>query len=312
MFHGVVEKIPPYALYKGTLDCQLRSDDFERAIVYCKKHFNFIRQEQIQSYLEGTAKADGVLVSFDDALQSVYDVAFPILKQYHAPATVFVTSDWTNSGKTPAIFALEYAAYNQLPATVSIAKQGFVFEQHVSKQDELPAMLHRLWSSLLEQKKVAPLVLDDDDIKINNHTLDRYRNDTGDCWKPASWAMLEEMQRSGLIEYGAHGKTHTPFNWLSANELRFELGQNKKEIAAHLGTDVITCSYPHGLSTPVTRAVTQEYVKYAFANIPVADEPSHISRYNVPHQRPNHIPFILRYARLGGLLRRAGSLTRLY
>jgi hypothetical protein len=64
-------------------------------------------------------------------------MAVPILKKYGAPATVYITSDWTNEGIEPAIFSLEYHLYYQLPAKLmSSERKDFLFEKQVNNKNE--------------------------------------------------------------------------------------------------------------------------------------------------------------------------------
>jgi peptidoglycan/xylan/chitin deacetylase (PgdA/CDA1 family) len=316
MFHGVVERLPEYALYPATYDCQLRKNDFEKAIRYCSEHFKILRQNDLTSYYNGTAQEDGVLISFDDALLNVHTNAIPILEKYKVPATIFVTSDWTNNGVAPPVFALEYILYSNVPATIQITKENFSFTRQVNKIAVIPATLHQLWTALFEAR-VAPLLLKDTDILVNGHSLNDFSvPDKEDCWKPASWQMLAEAHGKGLIEIGAHGRTHAPWTWLPDSELEQELIENKSQIKKHLGIDVTACSYPHGLRDERTVRIVQKHFTYAFGNNPsknpIGDGPMNVSRYNVPYQRPNDVSLIIKYNRLGNNLRRIGSLSGFY
>lgn len=49
--------------------------------------------------IEDSIKGKGIALTFDDCYSSVYELAYPILKQYRIPFTVFVTAEYID--KTP-------------------------------------------------------------------------------------------------------------------------------------------------------------------------------------------------------------------
>lgn len=313
MFHGVLGKLPPYARYAGTYDCQLRKVDFESAIRYCSERFRLLRLADLEAYENGTAEEEGVLITFDDALHNFCTTALPVLQHYQAPATVFITSDWTDQGVTPPIFALEYLLYANLPAVIQISKGNYSATYNISGIDKINAVMQRIWNELFEARMV-PLLLTTGDITINGKSLDSLGPALDmDCWLPASWKMLSEAHATGLIEIGAHGKTHAPWTWLSAAELEEELVHNKARIKQMLGVEVTACSYPHGLRNENTREIVTRHFTYAFANNAAGlPDRMNMPRYNVPYQRPNHISLVIRNVFAGHMLRRAGSLSKLF
>lgn len=73
----------------------VRPNGFERQIKYLKSNFNVVRLGEIIDYLE--KKRDlpsrSVVVTFDDGYEDFYKNAFPILKKYGIPATVFIIAE---------------------------------------------------------------------------------------------------------------------------------------------------------------------------------------------------------------------------
>lgn len=313
MFHGVMEKLPAYARYAGTQDCQLRKTDFESAIRYCSDRFRLLRLTDLEAYEKGTAEEDGVLITFDDGLDNFCTTALPVLQKYKAPATVFITSDWTDQGVTPPVFALEYFLYNNLPATIRISRGNFSGSYQIDGINSIGRVMHRIWTELFEAR-LAPLLLTAADITINEKPLETMGPVPGsDGWRPASWQKLAEAQATGLVEIGAHGKTHAPWTWLTPTELEAELVHNKARIKEMLGVEVTACSYPHGMRDQNTREVVSRHFAYAFANNDMGlPDRMNLPRYNVPYQRPNAVSLILKNKTAGNLLRRVGAFSKLY
>jgi peptidoglycan/xylan/chitin deacetylase (PgdA/CDA1 family) len=66
-----------------------------------------------------------------------------------------------------------------------------------------------------------------------------YRNDS------CSWLQLAEMAKQNMWVQ-SHGKTHQFFTDLSANQVRLELGESKKQIEDKVGEEVSMVSFPGG------------------------------------------------------------------
>ena len=316
MFHGIVKESPAYFTYRPNENCFVRETDFDKIISDCKKRYKILRLNDLGSYFDGSATQDGVLISFDDGLQSLYNLGLPILKKHNANATVFITSDWTNKGIAPAIFSLEYQLFYHTPAIVKISCNGFLFNEKITHSKEAGILISALWDKLFLEK-TSPLSLGYEHIILNGKTLNSFVKETDpDYWKPMSWQLLLEANRDGLIEIGAHGKTHTPFDWLSAQQLEQECIESKQQVLQHLGIDVTTCSFPHGSYNERLLEIIGSHFNYAFTNKVVEEDrlgiQLAISRFNVPYQRPNSIPSLIRYPFIGKILRKIGYITKLY
>jgi peptidoglycan/xylan/chitin deacetylase (PgdA/CDA1 family) len=315
MFHGVADSLNEHCVFTPSKNCFVRTADFEKAIEYCSKRFKILRPDELGAYFNGTASDDGIFITVDDGLQYFFDNAVPILKKYNAPATVFITSDWTNEGIEPAIFSLEYHLYYQLPAKLEIKRKDFSFEKQVNNKNEISAALTDLWNQLFA-KKISANAIRANEIILNGTAMSDLPSEGNPAyWQPASWETIKKVHVEGTIQIGAHGKTHTPFSWLSADELERECIENKEQIAAHLNISVSTCTFPHGMYDETTLSVIDKMYSFGFTNrvLPMEQEMKNcISRYNVPFQRPNSVPSLLSYPFAGKIFRKAGSVSGLF
>lgn len=64
-----------------------------------------------------------------------------------------------------------------------------------------------------------------------------------------TWEMIDEMQRSGLIEFGAHTLSHRDLPSLSDTSAKQEIEQSKQTLETHLGHPVRSFCYPAGRFT---------------------------------------------------------------
>jgi peptidoglycan/xylan/chitin deacetylase (PgdA/CDA1 family) len=75
-------------------------DDFDAQLEYLKKNgYRVIPLASIHAFLRGEAPLPqrAVVITIDDGYRSSYDFAYPILRKYDFPATLFVYSDFTGS-----------------------------------------------------------------------------------------------------------------------------------------------------------------------------------------------------------------------
>jgi peptidoglycan/xylan/chitin deacetylase (PgdA/CDA1 family) len=80
---------------------------FERQLRYLRDNgYTVISLDDLAAFLEGRADvpARAVVITIDDGYRSTYDIAYPLLKRYGAPATVFVYTDFVGArdAMTPA------------------------------------------------------------------------------------------------------------------------------------------------------------------------------------------------------------------
>ncbi len=79
---------------------------FVQQLEYLRTHgFHFVSVEDIIQAKEGKKKLPSkpVLLTFDDAYQSFYDFAYPILKRLHIPAVLAVVGRWIEEGPPPGV-----------------------------------------------------------------------------------------------------------------------------------------------------------------------------------------------------------------
>jgi peptidoglycan/xylan/chitin deacetylase (PgdA/CDA1 family) len=74
---------------------------FREQLSYLKKHdYRVIRMSELLAFLRGERALPkrSVLLTIDDGHRSIYQVAYPLLKEFGFPATLFVYSDYIGNG----------------------------------------------------------------------------------------------------------------------------------------------------------------------------------------------------------------------
>ena len=61
-----------------------------------------------------------------------------------------------------------------------------------------------------------------------------------------TWQQIQEMQESGLVEFGSHTMRHRNLNEIPLDEVKWELTESKKRLEEKLGREMVGFAYPYG------------------------------------------------------------------
>lgn len=139
------EKADPFRINAGI---------FEEQIKYLKENYNIEPLGNLIKLIKSgkTPKKNYICITIDDGFLDNYEIAYPILKKYNVPATIFITSrliEETNavSKQPPAILEQE---------TNPVCKD----DPDIYRLPDMPMMS---WDQLIE--------MSDNNIEIGSHTL---------------------------------------------------------------------------------------------------------------------------------------------
>jgi peptidoglycan/xylan/chitin deacetylase (PgdA/CDA1 family) len=103
---GGYQTVPVLSYYRLSKDkpgkTAITRDDFKAQMKYLKDNgYHVITLDQLLDFLDYQEQIPekSVAITFDDGWISVYDMAFPILKEYGFPATIFIYTDFIGGGK---------------------------------------------------------------------------------------------------------------------------------------------------------------------------------------------------------------------
>ncbi len=103
---GGYQTVPVLAYYSFSKNkpskISITQDDFKAQMKYLKENdYHVIMLDQLLDFLDYKEQIPekSVVITFDDGWSSVYDFAFPILKKYDFPATIFIYTDFVGGGK---------------------------------------------------------------------------------------------------------------------------------------------------------------------------------------------------------------------
>jgi peptidoglycan/xylan/chitin deacetylase (PgdA/CDA1 family) len=75
---------------------------------------------------------------------------------------------------------------------------------------------------------------------------------------PLSWAQIDEMLESGLMNLGAHTHSHKDLRTISADEVAAEIGESNELISQRTGVEPTHFAYPWGYWSPHSDSIIRQ------------------------------------------------------
>lgn len=216
------------------------TSDFEDRMKYLSKTHKILSLNELATCLTaGKPLAKKVaVVTFDDGYRDNYRYAFPILKKYKIPATVFLITGHIDTGNLFWFDKIRYVIWNTKIKRLKL--DGFE-DFSLNSIDNRLLSIYSITEKLKKLKDETKNHLVEKIINISKvdipHDLGRDVN--------LSWDEVKEMNEWG-IEFGAHTISHPILTRIPLEQAKFEILQSKKEIEKRLGQSVYTFAYPNG------------------------------------------------------------------
>ena len=138
MYHSIsnhsINKLHPYY---STVTSPER---FEKHMKFLKKNkYNVITLDTLQFLLTRSDPylQNSVVITFDDGLEDFYQNAWPVLREYNFPATVFLTVNWVGNN-----IDNKYLDWHQIH---ELSKNGISFGSHSLSHGMLHLMPQEAW-----------------------------------------------------------------------------------------------------------------------------------------------------------------------
>jgi len=220
------------------LYCTLPRHMFAEQMAYLARHFRVISiQQMVEEMRDPDRVGQAVAITFDDGYVGTYSEAFPVLRDYGLPATLYLTAGAVESGEAlwyDRIFLQFQKAGSQLHVSLDVPRTYCLrgFEDRINAAAEVVGYLRTLpdderqrWCTEFD----AAVPLGESEVR----------------GAMMSWEQARIMQRGG-ISFGAHTMTHPVVSRLSSGALIDELKGSKALIEEKLDSAVDHFAFPFG------------------------------------------------------------------
>jgi peptidoglycan/xylan/chitin deacetylase (PgdA/CDA1 family) len=186
-YHRFGNKFSKLAVTAAAFDAQM---DF-----LARNGYHVIPLSRINAFLEGKEPLPrkSVIITIDDGYRSTYETAFPILKKYGFPATVFLYSDFVGASD-----ALNWAQMKEMLASKLIEIQPHS-KTHANLTLRLAGESDAKYRERARQEVDTPIGIIQDRLALASYTYAYPYGDVNDT-------VLEQLKRQGILM----GVTVTP------------------------------------------------------------------------------------------------------
>jgi peptidoglycan/xylan/chitin deacetylase (PgdA/CDA1 family) len=261
----------------------VNKESFERQMEYIKEKMNPVPLITIAHWISKgkSIPPRAVAVSFDDGYEDNFIMAYPILKKFSIPATIFLTTGHIESTK---IFW-----WDKVSEIIKKTNKPFVdlkdFQSFRNSSTNSPELIKL---NTFSRKVDAIMTIIKFFKTFEYHRIHEATDllqkilDVGDKdIEPSSmlnWRQIKEMKRNG-IDFGAHTVTHPDLTKIAQDEAVKEIKSSKDTIEQKIDATIYGFAYPYGLKDHFNEKITK-IIKNAGFHYTCSAEPGIVTKGN--------------------------------
>jgi peptidoglycan/xylan/chitin deacetylase (PgdA/CDA1 family) len=232
--------------------------NFGKQMAYLASHCQVLTVSEVLAALRSGNRKDlparAVLVTFDDGYCDFEEQAWPILKRYKIPATLFVPTAYPDHPEQTFWWDDLYQALQNANCKETLDTPAGTFS--LSDAASRNQAYQRL-KNYMKTLKHAETIL-----RVRDVCNELGVQPADNCIM--SWNSLRKLGRDGLT-LGAHTRTHPLLNRISVDEARQEVIGSFEDLEREIGFALPILAYPSGeLSKEVMRMLEREGFSLAF------------------------------------------------
>jgi len=213
---------------------------FRSQMAHLSRDFTVCSLEQVtRRILDGSLRENTVVVTFDDGYRDNYDEAFPVLREYGVPATIFLTTDFIGTDRIlwhDRVFRALGSTDASTLRDFGPGGRDFSFATAADREASQVEIIRTL-------RTVGP---DQRDAWVQELVEKlRVREAPGPGRLMLDWDEVREMRSHG-IEFGSHTMTHPILSRVSTEQAEREIVESKRRIENETQSSVTTFAYPNG------------------------------------------------------------------
>lgn len=231
----------------------INKDLFEAQIRYLSANTNVVTLNDFVKGYSGqkSLPKNSILITFDDGYLDNFQNAFPILKKYRVPATIFLTTNRIGAQDLfwwDVLYAMIMRAESLDPfreAATALNWNDLLGKENSQRyRNGQKPLKERLFTALT--LRLQRMRQEDIDLLLGTLKETTGIKESNVVRDFLSWEEIREMSNHG-ISFGSHSSTHANLSLLSEKELLRELRVSKEKIEEKTGIPVEALSYPYGI-----------------------------------------------------------------
>ena len=242
--------------------------DFENQLIYLIKQYTILSLDELVDHIyeQKPLPKKAVVITFDDGYEDNYRYAYPILKKYGVPATIFLATGYIDNGELFWWDKITYVLQHTMCDALELDEIGFYPLKTDGERPRVASTLVKKLTGLPEQKR---------NMLIEEIAVMSAVNIPAGLGKEMilSWDEVREMNNDG-IAFGAHSVTHPILTNLPPEQAKREISESKKIIEERVNQPVTAFSYPGGrFSNDTTSLLKDSGFRCALTSVPRMTNP---------------------------------------
>lgn len=260
MYHRVMpsdikaKDIKPWMHIKSHPGIVVSCDMFDAQMRYLNDHYDVISLEELCKKINKyeSIPRRTVVITFDDAWRDNYVYAYPVLKKYNLPATIFIPTGFIDSSnvfwperlinyfkKEEVINAQTLERLSKIVAPETYALLDKLGPKNIkSKSEYYVTHLIKYMKYLAPQDRNAIL-----DIILGHDPEDDNMDDASRIL--LSWKEISEMKDYN-IDFGSHCVNHEILTMIDGDDQAYELKESFNILQERLKMPSMSLAYPNG------------------------------------------------------------------
>jgi peptidoglycan/xylan/chitin deacetylase (PgdA/CDA1 family) len=190
MYHGVAKD--EWESPKGNW-LQVRESEFRKQMEHLRKYYKVVSIDEAVVTVGSPSDKPRAVVTFDDGYENNYTVAYPILKEFRIPATIFIVPSMI--GRSRLFW------YDKL----MVFLKGYKSE----------ASINRI---IQAQKTKHPHTIDNDVDELVRGYRPIHVSSVQETYGILTYEQIHDMQNSGMVTFDSHTNRHEILTKLDWNE----------------------------------------------------------------------------------------------
>lgn len=235
---------------------KISEKEFEAHLEYLQRRTTVVSLDEILSAENpDDLPPNPTVITIDDGYRDAYDIAFPLLKKYRMPATLYVVTEfvaggiwlWTDftryllDASGAEFFSYEHPNGEKFEAELNSSADRF----------EAAGRLNSILKKLPEKEKNFRIG------EIARSLEMQIPTEPTEDFAAISWEQAREMD-ADLVKIESHTATHPILPNVGGKRLAFELVEAKKKLETVLGRKIRHFCYPNGSLNEKVRAAVEE------------------------------------------------------
>lgn len=217
-------------------------DFFESQLNFLHRYYQILPLTELIGRLShrDPIPSNALALTFDDGYRDNYTLAYPVLKKFGVPATIFLTTKYIDQVAIPWNAELSHAIKKtgQSSLVLTFNSHDEVFDIH-SEQARLQAL-----DRLLEILRNIPDTEKQRKLKDIYNQL-KIKDFSELAGMMMTWDQVREMKRNGIC-FGAHTVNHPILTRIPIEESKKEMEDSRRRIETELDDAVGLFAYPNG------------------------------------------------------------------